>query len=85
MSSRNKDKNSEIYNLTLAKSPHIEMDGNRSFLLNGKFTIIEYTDQLIKIKAEGRYINILGDELSITFATDTNIFVIGNIVSLEFN
>lgn len=85
MNSRNRDKNNDIYNLTLGKGPHIEMDSNRSFLLNGAFTIIEYSDQLIKIKSNGLYISILGDDMSITFATDTNILIIGKIVSFEFN
>lgn len=85
MSNRNSSKNSDIYNLTLGKSSHIEMEGNKSFSLNGKFTIVEYSDQEIKIKVPGLYLNILGDNLVITFATETNIYIIGKIISVEFN
>lgn len=85
MGNREKAKNSDIYYLSLGKNPHIEMEGNKAFSLNGKFSIVEYSEEEIKIKASGMVISILGDGLNITFATDTNIFVIGKIISIEFN
>ena len=85
MKGRYSDKIYDINNLSYRKTPHIELEGNKSFLLSGKFSICEYSDSLIKIKTEGGYLNLLGDNLSITFATDTDILVVGKIVSLEFN
>ena len=80
----NKNKNSDIYYLTLGNNPHIEMEGNKTFTLNGKFSIVEYTKEEIKIKTSGLFIDILGEDLVITFATDTNIVVVGKIISVEF-
>ena len=85
MGNREKEKNNDIYYLTLGRNPHVEMQGNKAFALSGKFSIAEYSDEEIKIKTTGMFITILGNGLNITFATDTNIFVTGEIISVEFN
>lgn len=69
----------------LGKRPHIEMEGNRAFSLDGSFSIIEYSDEQIKLKTAGLLIEIIGRDLLITFVTDNHLFVLGNIISVEFN
>lgn len=69
----------------LGKKPHIEMEGNSTFSLDGNFSIVEYSNEQIKIKTAGMLIDIFGRDLLITFVTDTHLFVLGDIVSVEFS
>lgn len=83
MNDPKREKNNPNY-LSLGNMPHIEMEGNKSFSLSGKFSIAEYSEEEIKIKTSGILINILGNDLVISFATDTNIFITGKFLSIEY-
>ena len=85
MGDKNKIINGDETFSLLGKRPHIQMEGNHTFSLDGNFSIIEYSDEQIKIKVTGALIDIFGSNLLITFVTDAHLFVIGEINSIEFN
>ena len=85
MSNGNKARNGDISFLLFGKNPHIEMEGNKAFSLDGSFSIVEYSGEEIKIKSAGSLISIFGTDLLITFITDTHLNISGKIISIEFS
>ena len=63
---------------------HIEMFGNKRISLDGGFTIVEYTEEIIKLKFKKCYLEIFGANLIINNVSDENLLITGKIISLEF-
>lgn len=63
---------------------HIEMFGNKRISLDGSFTIVEYTEENIKLKFKKCYLEIFGANLIINNVSDENLLITGKIISLEF-
>ena len=64
---------------------HIEMFSNKRLSLDGDFTIVEYTEENIKLKCRKGYLEIFGSSLIINNVTDENLLITGKIVSVEFD
>ena len=64
---------------------HIELLGNNQLILDGGFSIIEYTEENVKLKIKKGYVLIYGTELIINNINDENLLITGKIISLEFS
>ena len=67
------------------RQAHIELDGNREMILDGCKGILEYGDEKIKICTDSCVVSISGDNLLIKSFNDSQIFIVGNIISLDFS
>lgn len=63
---------------------HIEMFGNKRLSLDGGFTIVEYTEENIKLRFKKGFIEIFGVNLIINNVSDESLLITGKIISLEF-
>lgn len=63
---------------------HVEMFGNKRISLDGNFTIVEYTEEIIKLKFKKCFLEIFGANLIINNVSDENLLITGKIVTLEF-
>ena len=79
---RNKPRLSTVEQLHEA---HIEIEGNREFILDGCKGILEYSDERIKICTNTNAVGVAGEDLSIVSYTDEQILISGSIVSIDFS
>lgn len=63
---------------------HIEIFGNTKFEFEGKYTILEYTENLLKVRANKRTFNILGSKLALNNVENSSFMVTGIITNIEF-
>ena len=75
---------SDIPFSAMGNNLHIEMFGNTRLSIDGGFTILEYTEENIKLKFKKRLLEIFGSNLIINNVSDENLLITGKIVSLEF-
>lgn len=75
---------SELPYLAVGNQIHIEMFSNKRLLLDGSFSVMEYTSELICLKLKKGTLQILGRELGIATVTDVHIVIFGHIISIEF-
>ena len=64
---------------------HIELLGNNRLVLDGEFTIIEYTEENIKLKIKKGFVEIYGIRLVINNINDESLIITGKIILLEFS
>ena len=65
-------------------TPRIEMTG-RECLVDGLKSIIEYSNDRIKLNLGNQYITFYGDDLRINSFTKDGAIVEGSIISMEFS
>jgi sporulation protein YqfC len=63
---------------------HIEMFGNRKLSFEGKYTILEYTEEIFKIKVQKKTICIYGTALNLSNVNDGSFLLTGRIINIEF-
>lgn len=88
--SRKKDIISDLYSaelpyLAVGNQIHIEMFSNKRLVIDGSFSVLEYASELICLKLKKGVLNIMGRELCINSVTEDHIFIIGEIIDLEFS
>lgn len=76
---------SDISQMVINRQPHIEMEGNRTLLVDGCKGILEYETDRIKINADKAIIGVTGDELSIAAYNDDLIIINGKILTVDFS
>jgi len=64
--------------------PRIELAGNREVLIEQSRGIIEYTPQLVRLRAGRFVIHITGQQLVLRTMRASEIIIGGNIASLSF-
>lgn len=69
----------------MGKSAHIEMFGNTRFALDGHFSVLEYSDQQIKLRVYKGTVTILGTGLLIHSVAEGEVTITGSISSIEFS
>ncbi len=77
--------NSDVPFLAMGNNLHIELLGNNRLILDGVFTITEYTEENVKLKIKKGFVDIFGSQLVINNINDENLLITGKIISLEFN
>ncbi len=76
---------SDIPFSAMGNNLHIEMFGNKRLNLDGGFTIVEYTEENVKLRFKKGFFEIFGVGLIINNITDENLLITGKIISLEFS
>jgi sporulation protein YqfC len=67
------------------RQAHIELDGNREMILDGCKGILEYSDEKIRICTDGCTVGVSGDNLLIKNYNESQLFITGKIIALEFS
>ncbi len=76
--------NDEVFKTDAIEGPHIEIFSNKSAIIEGCKSIIEYQDNYIKIKIKKGFLSLSGIEFLITSFEDDKIIIKGIILSVEF-
>lgn len=76
--------NDEIFNSDAVEGPHIEIFSNKSAIIEGCKSIVEYQENYIKIKIKKGFLSLTGVEFLITSFDDDKIIIKGKIMSIEF-
>lgn len=63
---------------------HIDMFGNRRINFEGKYKILEYSSEIVKIKSKSNLVSFSGSELTISNIQKTSFFLCGKISSVVF-
>lgn len=63
---------------------HIEMFGNSKMTFEGKYTILEYSSEMLKIKLNKHTLNISGTELTLSNVESGAFLLTGNVSRIEF-
>ncbi len=63
---------------------HIEMFGNSKVTFEGKYTILEYSAEMLKIKLNKYTLNICGTGLTLSNVESSAFLLTGNVTSIEF-
>ena len=69
----------------IAKAPVILGYGNHRLCIENYRSIIEYTDELIKVQTKQQKIYIRGNKLVIAYFREDEMCVLGNIDSIEYH
>lgn len=69
----------------LSNSPQIVLIGEKSALIEGNVSIVEYDDSVVKIAYKSGYTTFFGEELSINAFSENKISFVGKISSIEFS
>jgi len=64
--------------------PLISMVGNEELIIENYKSVIEYSDERIRIKTATRVVRIEGRALTLAHITSENIAITGNITKMEF-
>lgn len=64
--------------------PHIDLDSDKSALVDGCFGVIEYSDEIVRINCKDLVVKFVGGDLSIRAVSVEKICVSGRIISVEF-
>lgn len=75
---------SQIPFTSLTNQVHLEMFYNRKLVIDGTFSVMEYTTDFVTLKIRKGVLYIYGINLQITSVSDESITVIGRIKSVEF-
>ena len=70
--------------LAASKGPSLQLEFNRHASVEGCRGIIDYYENLIKLKVSGGVIVFSGRQLSVSSLTDTDVMIEGLIDSIEF-
>ena len=86
---KRKDIISDLYSaelpyLAVTNQIHIELYSNKRLILDGSFSVMEYTNELICLKLKKGTLHILGRELTINSVSQDHIFMTGEIINLQF-
>lgn len=68
----------------MAGISHMELNGNREAIVESCDGVLEYDDEVVKIRCGKRIIRFCGRELGIKCLTADSLVVEGYIVSIEF-
>lgn len=74
----------ELPAILIENMPHIEMSGNREFIIEGSRGILEYDENLVKISAGKFAVTVFGRDLELKNLTDDSCIVTGNIDNVSF-
>lgn len=69
----------------LLNLPQVVLSGDKSALIEGKVSILEYDSEVVKIAFKSGYISFFGDGFSISTFSDNKISFSGKISSIEFS
>ena len=63
---------------------HIEFFGNTRMIVEGKYLILEYSSQVVKVKLSKKILMISGDSLLLGNVDVESFVLTGNILSINF-
>lgn len=69
----------------LSGGVHIELNSNREMLIDGKCSIMEYTDETVILNTQNGILKIAGAHLDILSMSRTSAVISGKIISLQFS
>lgn len=78
-----KDPN-EILNTELLNCAHTEIYSNKKIIIEGCYGIVDYQNDLIKLKLKKGFITLNGSELLVISFENEKIDIKGNFISIEF-
>ena len=76
---------SDVPYSVLYGTTHIEMFGNRKISFEGKYTILEYSSELLKLKLNKQTLNISGTDLALSNVESGAFLLTGRVLSIEFD
>ncbi len=71
--------------LDLLRSSRMEINGNSSMLIEGRCSILEYLDELIRFKLGKKQISISGTSLELKNVRSDGFEIFGNIMNITFD
>ena len=75
---------SDVLYSMLYGGSHIEMFGNNKMIFEGRYKILEYTEDILKIRLNKNNVNIIGTELSISNVENGSFMLTGIISDISF-
>lgn len=72
-------------NLDIIRSSRIEINGNSSMLIEGRCSILEYLDELIRFKLGKKMLTISGSSLELKNVRSDGFEIVGNILNITFD
>lgn len=76
--------NSDMPYSVLLNGSRIEIIGNGKMFIEGKYKIIEYTSELVKLKLSKKNLVILGEKLQIGSVEREGFIIMGKILNIQF-
>ena len=77
--------NTEIPYFSMTNQIHIVMFSTKHLIIDGKFSVIEYGEEIIILKLKKGMLTIIGLALSISTVMEDKIVIIGEILSISFD
>lgn len=76
---------SEIPYFAITNQIHIEMFSNKHIVIDGNFSVLEYSDEIILLKLKKGTMELSGSKLSISTVMEDKIVILGNIFNISFD
>lgn len=75
---------SELPYFAVTDQIHTEMYSNKKIIIDGGFSVLEYSGELICLRLRRKTLQIIGEGMTISSVSDGHIVILGNIISFEF-
>ena len=75
----------EIPYFSVTKQIHIEMFSTSHLVIDGRFSVVEYNEEVIILKLKKGLLTINGLNLSISTVMEDKIVIVGEISSISFD
>ena len=75
---------SELPFFSVTDQIHTEMYSNKKIIIDGSFSVLEYSEDLICLRLKHKTLQIMGQGLTIGSVSEGHIVILGNIISFEF-
>lgn len=69
---------------TLFNLSQMQIVGNREVIIEGYQSILEYDDNLLRVRVKGMSLSFWGSDLQLSYMNDENIVVTGHFEQIEF-
>ena len=76
---------SEIPYFAITNHIHIEMFSNRHIVIDGSFSVLEYSNEIILLKLKKGRLEMFGQNLAISTVMEDKIVITGEITSISFD
>ncbi len=69
---------------TVCNLSQIQIIGNREMVIEGYKGILEYDDNLLRIRVKGMCLSVWGSDLQLKCMNDENVIITGSLAQIEF-
>ncbi len=75
---------SELPFFAVTDQIHTEMYSNKKIIIDGVFSVLEYSEELICLRLKRKTLQIIGQGMTISSVSEGHIVIVGDIISYEF-